>query len=78
MDVPWTVDILDRCYKDIKDGNDVFTDENNDPLITHNFPYLVTCHDPMVHPAMCNWGLTYSVFHKNVFFLHTNFYITYI
>ena len=25
--------------------------------MTHSFPYLATCHDPAVHPAMCNWGL---------------------
>ena len=39
------------------DGTDVFTDEKYDPSITHNFPYLVTCCNPAVHMAMCNWGL---------------------
>ena len=45
---PRTLHIRGECHKDITDGTDVFTDEK----------YLVTCCDPGVHPAMCNWGLS--------------------
>ena len=48
------------------DGANVFTDEKYDPQITHNFPYLVTCRDPVVHPAMFNWGLMGTLHSKYV------------
>ena len=50
-----------RSHKDITDVTDPLRMENmirKSLNIFQHFPNQVTCRNPAVHPAMCNWGLT--------------------